>query len=57
MRNLVKEYEITSTRTSFYKKSEDKHADYIFVSNGIEVKDFRVLPEEVSDHSALYLEI
>jgi exonuclease III len=56
LRNLVKEYNITSTRTSFYTKPE-KYADYILVSKGIDVKTFRVLPEEVSDHSALFLEI
>jgi len=56
LRNLIKEYGITSTRTSFYKKP-DKYADYVFVSKEIEVKDFRVLLEEVSDHSALFLEI
>jgi len=56
MRNLIKEYSITSTRTSFYEGPE-KYADYIFVSKGLEVKEFKVLPEEVSDHSALLLEI
>ena len=56
LRNLIKEYGITSTRTAFYIKP-DKYADYVFVSKGIEVRDFRVLPEEVSDHSALFLEI
>ena len=55
LRNLVKEYNITSTRTSFYTKSE-KFADYAFVSSEIAVKDFKVLPDEVSDHSPLYLE-
>lgn len=56
MRNLIKDYSITSTRTSFYKKPI-KFADYIFVSNDIGVKNFKVLPDEVSDHSALFLEI
>jgi endonuclease/exonuclease/phosphatase family metal-dependent hydrolase len=55
LRNLIKEFNITSTRTSFYCKPE-KHADYIFVSKGINVKNFKVLPEEVSDHSPLLLE-
>lgn len=55
LRNLIKEYGITSTRTSFYTKPE-KHADYIFISNGVKVKDFKVLPDEVSDHAPLYLE-
>ena len=56
LRNLIKEYGITSTRTSHYAKPE-KYADYVFVSDSIEVKDFRVLPEEVSDHAALLVEI
>lgn len=56
LRNLIKENNIKSTRTSFYNKPE-KFADYIFVSPDVEVKDFKVLPDEVSDHSALFLEI
>jgi endonuclease/exonuclease/phosphatase family metal-dependent hydrolase len=55
LRNLIKEYKITSTRTSFYTKTE-KHADYIFVTEGIKVKEFKVLPEEVSDHAGLLLD-
>ncbi len=55
IKNLVKQYNITSTRTSLYKK-EQKHANYVFVSQNIKVKNFKVLPEEVSDHSPLYLE-
>lgn len=53
--NLIKEYKISCTRTSFYEKP-DKYADYIFTSKDIVVKDFKVLPEEVSDHSALFLD-
>jgi endonuclease/exonuclease/phosphatase family metal-dependent hydrolase len=56
MHNLIKEYGITSTRTSHYTKDE-KFADYAFVSQGIKVKDFKILPDEVSDHAALYIEI
>jgi exonuclease III len=55
LRNLITEYGITSTRTSFYAKPE-KFADYAFVSPEIEVQDFKVLPDEVSDHAPLYLE-
>lgn len=55
LRNLVKENGITSTRTSFYTKPE-KFADYALVSDEIAVKDFKVLSDEVSDHSPLYLE-
>lgn len=57
MRNLIAEYGIASTRTSLYDSLEQEpHADYAFVTEGIKVKDFRVLPDEVSDHAALYLE-
>ncbi len=55
MINLVKEYNVTSTRSSHYPK-EEKFADYIFVSKDIEVKDFKVLPDEVSDHLPLLVE-
>lgn len=55
MKNLIKEYDVGSTRTSLYTKPE-KHADYIFTSPDLNVVDFKVLPNEVSDHSALYLE-
>ncbi len=56
LRNLIKEYGISSTRTSFYKKPE-KHADYMFVTKGIQVKDFKVLPDEVSDHAPLLIDL
>lgn len=55
LRNLVTEYGITSTRTSFYTKPE-KFADYVLTSEGIDVHTFKVLPDEVSDHSPLYLD-
>lgn len=54
LRNLIKEYNIKSTRTSYYTK-EEKYADYIFCSSVIAVDDFSVMSEEVSDHSALLL--
>jgi len=56
LRNLITEYGVTSTRTSIYKKPE-KFADYAFTSSGVLVKDFTVLPDEVSDHAPLLLEI
>ena len=55
LRNLIKEYGVESTRTSYYEKPE-KFADYILCSEYIVVKDFSALPEEVSDHKALLLE-
>ncbi|MBP9732545.1 MAG: endonuclease/exonuclease/phosphatase family protein [Candidatus Magasanikbacteria bacterium] len=55
MVNLVKEYEITSTRSSLYPKPE-RFADYILVSPDVAVTDFRVLPDEVSDHLVLQVD-
>jgi endonuclease/exonuclease/phosphatase (EEP) superfamily protein YafD len=54
MRNLVTEYAVTSTRTPLYTKPT-KFADYVFVSDGITVHDFKVLLDVVSDHSPLEL--
>lgn len=54
MRNLIKEFGITSTRSSYYEKP-GKFADYTLVSEGIKVNEFKVLPDEVSDHLAMYL--
>lgn len=56
LRNLIQEYGITSTRTSYYPKPE-QYADYAFVSPTLEVKDFKVLPDEVSDHAPLFIDI
>lgn len=55
MRELVTENNIQSTRSSLYLK-ESKHADYMLVSKDIEVKEFKLLPNIVSDHLPLYLE-
>ena len=55
LRNLVAEFGVTSTRTSLYTRPEP-FADYVFVSDGIHVRDFRVLTDEVSDHAPLLLE-
>lgn len=54
LRNLIAQFGITSTRTSLYEKPV-RYADYVFVSDGISVDDFRVLPDEVSDHAPLCL--
>jgi endonuclease/exonuclease/phosphatase family metal-dependent hydrolase len=56
LRNLIREFDVTSTRTSFYTKPE-KFADYAFISKDIDLKDFKVLPHEVSDHAPLSIEI
>jgi endonuclease/exonuclease/phosphatase family metal-dependent hydrolase len=59
MRNLISEYGITSTRTSLYDRYETgtKYADYAFVSEDMKVVGFEVLPDIVSDHAALRLDI
>src|SRR3989344_9358937 len=54
LKNLIRDNGITSTRTHHYTRPE-RFADYIFVSQDVEVKDFKVLPDEVSDHSPMYL--
>ena len=55
MNNLIKTYNITSTRTSLYPK-EEKFADYILASPEITVNQFEVLKDEVSDHAPLYVD-
>lgn len=55
-KNLIKKYGVASTRTSLYTK-DVKFADYIFISDDGKVIDFKVLADEVSDHSPLYLEL
>jgi len=55
LRNLVAEFGARSTRTSLYARQE-KFADYVFVSEEVEVGDFRVLPDVVSDHAPLLIE-
>lgn len=52
LRNLIKKFNITSTRSSIYTK-QNRFADYVFVSSGVHVNDFRVLTDEVSDHLPL----
>lgn len=47
--------DITSTRSSLYTKDE-KFADYIFTSPDIKVNDFKVLPDEISDHLPLMID-
>ncbi|MDO8496742.1 MAG: endonuclease/exonuclease/phosphatase family protein [bacterium] len=56
MINLIDKYGIHSTRPSSFN-FPNKYSDYIFVSSGIKINDFKTLPDEVSDHLALYLDI
>lgn len=55
MQNLIRQFNITSTRTSYYLKPE-RYADYILVSNDIGINNFSVLPSEVSDHAPLLVD-
>lgn len=55
MRNLIKENNITSTR-SHYHKWPNKFADYVFVSNDVQVTHFKTLQDVASDHLPLLLE-
>jgi exonuclease III len=55
LRNLIKENNISSTRTSLYKK-EHRLADYVFASDGIKINNFKVLPHEISDHNPIYID-
>jgi endonuclease/exonuclease/phosphatase family metal-dependent hydrolase len=55
MVNLIKKNNIKSTRSNLHKR-KDKYADYILVSKDIEVLDFKVLQDDVSDHLPLLLE-
>ena len=55
MTDLIKKYNITSTRSSFYTKPE-RFADYILISPDVKLDRFEVLKDEVSDHLPLLLE-
>lgn len=52
-RDHIIENDIASTRTFLYEKSV-RHADYIFTSKNLKVENFKILPDEVSDHAPLY---
>jgi endonuclease/exonuclease/phosphatase (EEP) superfamily protein YafD len=60
-RNLIAEYNVSTTRNHhIWDKFPDDvqlHSDYVFVSPEITVKHFEVLPDIVSDHQPLLLEI
>jgi endonuclease/exonuclease/phosphatase family metal-dependent hydrolase len=56
MKNLIREYGITSTRPEQHFPYPDKYADYVLTDRDVEVKDFCVLPDVVSDHLPLVVE-
>ena len=55
MDDHIKMHGVQSTRTSFYP-SVERFADYIYTSKNTIVKNFQILPEEVSDHVALQVD-
>lgn len=55
MVNLIKKHNVKSTRSNLHTR-KDKFADYVLVSKGIKVLDFKVLQDQVSDHLPLFLE-
>lgn len=55
MKNLIKEYDIQSTRSKFYQNGP-RFADYILISPDIKILDFKVLQDDVSDHLPLMLD-
>ena len=58
MKNLVIEGGFSATRSRFYDHVEAQpFADYAFITRDIIVKKFEVLPDEVSDHLPLLLEL
>jgi endonuclease/exonuclease/phosphatase family metal-dependent hydrolase len=58
LKNLIRENHIPTTRTSHYKHHQtEKFADYTLVSENIKVRNFQVLPDEISDHCVMLLEI
>ncbi len=59
LRNLIKEYKITNTRNEVsWRKFNSKQyfADYTFVSPDVQVKNFEVPYNEVSDHLPMILD-
>lgn len=60
LRNLLSEYGITNTRNYEYvemEKYKDYIADYAFADKRLVINDFKVLPDVVSDHAPLFVEI
>lgn len=55
MKNLIKEFNIKSTRSKLHKRRQ-KFADYILVSDKVKVSKFEALNDVVSDHLPLLLD-
>lgn len=59
MRNLVKEYGVTSTRSRLYRHYDRGmlYGDYVLVDPEVDVHNFKVFQDEVSDHLPLMVEL
>jgi len=55
-KNLIKEYNIKSTRPPFFI-NKDRYADYFFVTPEIKVNTFEVIMHSASDHAGMILDI
>lgn len=55
MENLIKRYNIETTRNQYYERPE-KYSDYILVSRDVKINKFQVLNVTVSDHIPLMVE-
>lgn len=40
---------------NYYDRKSQNHVDYILASPNLEINNFHVLPDEVSDHCPVYL--
>lgn len=60
-RDLIKEYAIPTTRNEHawnrYPEKKLLHSDYVFVTDDARVDNFSILPDIVSDHLPLVLEV
>lgn len=60
-RNLIEDFDIKMTRNHLvwdrFQGKRQYYADYIFVSQDVQVENFSVIDNEVSDHLPLILEI
>lgn len=58
MRNLVRESGAGTTRSSFTApETKGRITDYAFTTPALKVKKFEVLPDEVSDHLPLLVDV
>lgn len=59
LKNLIKDFGITSTRNSFYEdagKYKDFISDYVFASRDVNIIDFKTINNSVSDHLPVMVE-